>query len=255
MRFHQSTRARTLSFALAGIGLLAVAAPAAANHDVFKQRVELTRVVQTESGDYRVKGRVHSPVARCRKRMARLYQGVGGRTDWKDRTTRRGKFSIRVPQSEEGRTFRVRAPGVQCASDKSRWFTLPPASEAGIAAAASASAAADVVKYDTTLTLTKDMGGNYHGKVYSDRDRNPEYHPAKAVRKCAEGRRVTLFKIRPGADHKLRTDLQLSELMPNGHGVWWMHLGRDYGDHVRARVESKVRDGFVCRADRAAYEY
>ena len=79
----------------------------------------------------------------------------------------------------------------------------------GVAAAGvmalGAQPAAAVVKYDTTLLLTKDHGGNYHGRVYSDRDRNPKYDPAKAVRKCMGGRQVTLFKLRPGADRKLDT--------------------------------------------------
>jgi len=52
----------------------------------------------------------------------------------------------------------------------------------GVAAAGmmalGAQPAAAVVKYDTTLWLTKDQGGHYHGRVYSDRDRNPAYDPA-----------------------------------------------------------------------------
>jgi hypothetical protein len=156
MKVHQITRA-TLSFALAAIGLLAVATPASAT-EVFKTRVKVTRVVQTESGDYRVKGRIHSPDERCTRRHSVILDRPGddqNRTRRhsviihgpgddrhlvrKDHTTDRGKFSIRVPQSEEG-TFRVWARGRQkggdmhmpvelkCESDKSRRFTLPPAS-------------------------------------------------------------------------------------------------------------------------------
>jgi hypothetical protein len=61
---------------------------------------------------------------------------VGVETDWEGPTiTRRGKFSIRVPQSEEGSTFRVKANGVhhervgyKCKADVSRRFTLLPPS-------------------------------------------------------------------------------------------------------------------------------
>jgi hypothetical protein len=68
MSFHQITQARTLSLALAAIGLLAVAASASSAGKVVKTRVKLNRVVQTESGDYRVKGRLHSPDERCTRR-------------------------------------------------------------------------------------------------------------------------------------------------------------------------------------------
>jgi hypothetical protein len=66
-----------------------------------------------------------------------LRQEGVGRTDWEDPAiTRRGKFSIPVPQSEEGSTFRVRAKpnnhdyrvNYRCKGDESRRFTLPPAS-------------------------------------------------------------------------------------------------------------------------------
>ena len=69
--------------------------------------------------------------------------------------------------------------------------------------AQTAAAAPKVVKYDTKLTLSKDGGADYHGRVRSDRDRNPTYDPATAVRRCMEGRRVILFKKRPGADRRL----------------------------------------------------
>jgi hypothetical protein len=67
-------------------------------------RVEVTRVVQTEAGDCKVKGRLHSRYERCTRGHV-VYLGLGddrNRLDWKDHTTDRGKFSIRVPQGEEG---------------------------------------------------------------------------------------------------------------------------------------------------------
>jgi hypothetical protein len=111
-----------------------------------------------------------------------------------------------------------------------------------LALGAQTAAAPGVVEYDTTLTLTKDRAGNYHGRVKSK------------VRKCMDGRRVILFKLRPGADRKLHT--VRSDFVPRyGKGLWWMHLGQshDYGDRVRAKVEHKVRDRFVCRGDRSPF--
>jgi hypothetical protein len=94
------------------------------------------------AGNYRVKGRVHSRAEGCRKNGVRLqhtYAAFGGH--WRDPapTENRGKFSIRVPQSEEGRTFRAVAeergavsdrgtlvvPGPRCKVDKSPRFTPP----------------------------------------------------------------------------------------------------------------------------------
>jgi hypothetical protein len=113
-------------------------------------------------------------------------------------------------------------------------------------------ASADVVKYDTTLTLTQDRDGNYHGRVKSDRDRSPAYHPANAVRKCMEGRRVILFELQPGADRKIGT--ARSRFIPHFGQATWRVDGVN-GDHVRAKVERKVtreeHHRFVCRADRS----
>jgi hypothetical protein len=119
----------------------------------------------------------------------------------------------------------------------------------GVAAAGvmalGAQTAAAVVKYDTKLTITHDRGAFYHGKVKSDRDRNPVYHPARAVRKCMEGRRVILFKQRPGADRRLGTDR--SDFRP-GYGVWAVDLDHAVKRRVYGKVLRKVRDRFVCRA-------
>jgi hypothetical protein len=135
----------------------------------------------------------------------------------------------------------------------------------GVAAAgaralgAQTAAAPDVVKYDTTLYLTKEGGPNYHGSVMSDRDRNPVFDPATAVRKCMEGRRVVVFKVRPGADRKLGT--ARSEFDPRDHNrnlpaFWWLDVDRGFRGaflHIRAKVTRKVRDRYVCRADYAPF--
>jgi hypothetical protein len=117
-----------------------------------------------------------------------------------------------------------------------------------------AAAAPDVVKYDTYLTLTKDGGGNYHGFVLSDSDRDRAYDPATAVKACMEGRRVVLWKTQPGADRRIGTELSYFE--PDFiDGYWWMHTGHDWDDRVRAEVRPKVRDRFVCLPDRAAFHF
>jgi hypothetical protein len=148
-----------------------------------------------------------------------------------------------------------------------RFAIVIGAAAAGVMALGAQTAAAEVVKYDTELTLTKEgqPRGLYHGHVMSDRDRNPEYDPAKGVRKCMVGRRVVLFKLRPGADRRLGTDR--TEWGPRGQlfnaasqgpyslrqGRWEERTRRDYGDRVRAVVKRKVGDRYVCRADRAVY--
>ena len=118
-----------------------------------------------------------------------------------------------------------------------------------------AAASAGVVKYDTKLTLTKEGGGRlaglYHGKVLSDSDHNPGYDPANWVTKCMDGRRVVLFKRRPGADRRLGSDR--SGGRHDAHGGWGVLVSRDLGNHVWAKVKPKVRDRYVCRADRAHF--
>src|SRR5215207_4494514 len=64
-----------------------------------------------------------------------------------------------------------------------------------------AAASESVVKYDTRLTITTDRNIP-HGRVHSE------------VRKCEFGRRVILFKKRPGPDRKLDT----ARMFGN---VWW----------------------------------
>jgi hypothetical protein len=134
------------------------------------------------------------------------------------------------------------------------------AAAAGVMALGAQTAAApEVVKYDTTLTLTKDGGRNYHGFVWSDRDLNPRYDPAAAVRKCMKGRRVVLFKLRPGPDRRLGADRTrlLGPRSASAVAVWYLGrrwVDRDYGSRVRAKVKRKVRDRYVCRGDHAAYE-
>jgi hypothetical protein len=114
------------------------------------------------------------------------------------------------------------------------------AAAAGLMALGAQTASAGVVHYDTTVTITKEGGGGhsglYHGQVKSE------------VSKCMKGRLVVVFKKRPGADRKLGTDRSRG-----GYGwfSWWVNVHRDYGDRVRAVVKRKVRDRYVCRADRS----
>ena len=122
------------------------------------------------------------------------------------------------------------------------------AAAAGVMAlgAQTAAAAPDVVNYETELTITTDRGFLYHGGVISE------------VGKCMEGRRVTLFKQRPGADRKLATDR--SEFVPRYHqGEWEMpprlpgldHTLPSWNARIYARVKRAEREGYVCLADRS----
>ena len=100
---------------------------------------------------------------------------------------------------------------------------------------------AGVVKYDTKLTLTKDTGVDalLHFTTVVESE----------GRKCERGRRVVLFKRRPGADGKLGTDRS------HGGGGFLRLVIADRTatalDVVYARVKPKVRDRFVCGADRS----
>jgi hypothetical protein len=116
-------------------------------------------------------------------------------------------------------------------------FWLCIAATVAVIAIAVPAASADVVKYDTELTITHEghaLGAHraachtgvaagrcvlWHGSVMSDRDRNPGYNPANAVTKCMDGRRMILFKRQPGADRKLGT--ARSQFRPDyGEGSW-----------------------------------
>ena len=118
--------------------------------------------------------------------------------------------------------------------------------------AQTAAAAPDIVKYRTQLTITTDRGFLYHGWVQSDSDRNPGYDPANAFRRCMDGRRVVLFKQRPGADRKLAT--LRSQFRPDyGKGIWGMPRAPAASHaQVYAKVRREVHDEFVCRGDRSA---
>ena len=118
--------------------------------------------------------------------------------------------------------------------------------------AQTAAAAPEVVKYRTQLTITMDRGFLYHGWVKSDSDRKPGYDPANAARNCMEGRRVTVFEQRPGADRRFAT--ARSQFRPDryGWGMWGMSGGpREDQGRVYAKVRREVHDDFVCRGDRS----
>lgn len=108
----------------------------------------------------------------------------------------------------------------------------------GVIALGAQAAAPHVVKYDTKLTISSDRGFLYHGEVLSD------------PRKCMRGRRVILFERRPGADRRLGTDRSEFELRDR-RGHWGLIEAHGVRHRVYAKVTPKVRDRFVCRADRA----
>jgi hypothetical protein len=117
-----------------------------------------------------------------------------------------------------------------------------------LAVAAPASAAADVVKYNTRLTITKDGRHLFHGEVKSPSSQG-QWRLSK-FSKCMDGRRVVLFNKLPGADRKLGTDR--SEFERGRGGVWWVDARRG-GRHVYAKVRRQVHDEFVCSGDRVNY--
>jgi hypothetical protein len=100
-----------------------------------------------------------------------------------------------------------------------------------------ASAFAGVVKYDSTLTISRALP-LYHGKVKSSDER------------CERGRRVTLFEKQPGADDKVGSD------RTNQQGRWKVKVPTgdlQPNDRFYAKVRRKLRivsaDGYVCRGD------
>ena len=171
--------------------------------------------------------------------------GEGRWEEWVNRSKRRAYAEVR----------RKVGDGFVCRAARSR--TVPPPSSVGVSAlgAQTTTAAPDVVKYDTKLTIDfiTDRGGIYLGLVKSDRDRNREYHPANAVRKCMEGRRVILFEQRPGADRRLGT--ARSHFKPRLGQGYWQHNLRRYRRAVYAKVTRKVGKRFVCRADRSGTKH
>ena len=95
--------------------------------------------------------------------------------------------------------------------------------------------------YSTKLTITHDQGSHGHVLIHG--------HVVSGDRKkCEVGRRVTLFKQRPGADRLIGT------VQSRRHGLdWSMSVPRPAkgGLHVYATVSPKVGDGFVCGPDRS----
>ncbi len=116
--------------------------------------------------------------------------------------------------------------------------------------AQTATAAPEVVKYRTQLSITTDRGFIYHGWLVSYRDRNPR---SDLVRKCMEGRRVTVFEQRPGTDRELGT--ARTEQVRHRRGYWgWFPRPAASPARVYAKVRREVHDEFVCRGDREAYD-
>jgi hypothetical protein len=70
-----------------------------------------------------------------------------------------------------------------------------------------------------------------------------------------EGRRVILFKLRPGADRRLGARGSKFPSPGFGVGVWRVLAGRDYGDRVRAKVRREEHHRCVCRADRVQWPH
>ena len=112
---------------------------------------------------------------------------------------------------------------------------------AGVMALGAQTAAA--ATYNTKLTIKFD-GGVFYGHVCSDSGGARYCGNAGGGEKCEAGRRVTLFKQRPGADRKLGKPRNSQR-----DGYWAVpHLAEN---GVYATVSPKVGDGFVCGGDRS----
>ena len=108
-----------------------------------------------------------------------------------------------------------------------------------VAVIAVPAAAAGVHKYHTNVTINHEGGAPdpilWHGWVKSE------------VGGCERGRRVILFKQRPGADRRVGAARRLQGW---GQGAWGLHAQPDGRAYVK--VKRKVRnDGDVCLADRS----
>ena len=126
---------------------------------------------------------------------------------------------------------------------RKRFAIVIGAAAAGVMALGAQTTAAPVHKYDTELTITHeghvgDHGTIWHGGVISE------------VGKCMEGRRVILYKQRPGADRNLGTTQ--SESRPGNWGDWWE---RSPAHRVYAKVTREQHHRYVCRADRSPTDF
>jgi hypothetical protein len=111
---------------------------------------------------------------------------------------------------------------------------------AGVMALVAQTAAA--ATYNTKLTITQDQGSRGHALIHG--------HVVSGDRKkCEVGRRVTLFKQRPGADRKLGVAKVV--LMDERNWGISVPLAKVGGEHVYAMVSPKAGDGFVCSGDRS----
>ena len=110
--------------------------------------------------------------------------------------------------------------------------------------AQTATAAPDVVKHDTELTIVQDGGGNLHGVVKSE------------AKWCEGGRRVVLFKQRPGADRRLgpaRISHHYGAHHDSPDAIWNAWVGpAAHGWQVYAEVRRRARHGRVCLPDRSS---
>ena len=110
-------------------------------------------------------------------------------------------------------------------------------------------ASAGVHKYNTRVSIFREGGPTGADRSACDPERKCVFwhgHVKSGARKCMKGRRVILFKKRPGADRKLGAD---RAHVQGGDGDWGLNapaVNRAY-----AKVNRKVRDGYVCRADRS----
>ena len=125
-----------------------------------------------------------------------------------------------------------------------------------------AAASEGVVEYDTKVTIGADewrkgrripRGTVLSGSVQSEVIGTPAGCRDQCRNECKGGRRVIVFKQRPGADRKLGATPSIRvHLLQSGS---WRLTPASWvagsGSTVYAKVTRKVGDGFVCRVDRS----
>lgn len=267
-----------IGVAAAGVMALGAQTVAAAPEVV---NYETKSVIDKERG--LIEGRVHSEVRKCMGERRVVVFKVRSGADRKLATARtqfkygRGDWGVTVRSiSTEGllgdvlyaKVLRKVGDGFVCLADRSATMKPPACHCRGqtatsttgpvdrvppdlrISGDTTAAAPPEVVKYRTRLLITTERDFLHHGRLLSDRDRNPGYDPAHAVRKCMAGRRVTVFKQRPGADRKVGTR---RSYLGRGLGIWGApRFVKAPGQaQVYAKVRREVHDEFVCRGDRS----
>jgi hypothetical protein len=246
---------------LAAAGVMALGAQTAAAPKVVKYDTKVTITRESHPGDGAdwhggLKSKARKCVEGRRVVLLRQRPGPDRRLGSSDAMAGAFLWAWEVMAPTNGRVYAKAKETPACHADRSRIIEngdLCPEDPEQIACPAarsetltrpgetarSAAAAPEVVKYRTEVTLAVDRCC-FHGRVKSE------------VRKCEFGRRVTLFKQRPGTDRKLGTSVSESSGGIDPYAAWGVHATARNGDRIYAKVDRKVgKGGDVCRGDRS----